>query len=315
MTTETPVTPVPTSTPEAASGSSPEVVTPNVEVVTPAPTAETPAEGSTSETPEGSAPNSPARPRAQERIEELVVERNAAKEYADYWREQAMKLMQNGSPAAPAPTAQAAPVEEKRPTMAEHGYDAEKFADAMSAWTDKQIEKRVASAVDSTLSKREDQKSFESAQASFATRTEAFKAAAPDFDIVMANPKLPQLAPGSARFIIASDVGPQVVYHLAKNPDKLARMARQSPEQQAFALGRLEQELRGGPAAPAAAAPKPAPKPAATQSQAPAPPTPVPAGSAPVTAMDANSVEEFMTRRRTEMRKRVGGRLPSTRDA
>jgi hypothetical protein len=61
----------------------------------------------------------------------------------------------------------------------------------------------------------------------------------PDFAEVAGNPSLP-ITPAMAEAIMDSDHGPEVAYHLGKNPNEAARIARLNPVSQARELGRIE---------------------------------------------------------------------------
>lgn len=80
-----------------------------------------------------------------------------------------------------------------------------------------------------------------------------------DYDAVTRNPNV-AITPVMAEVIRDSDVGPDVAYHLGKNPAEAARIAALPPNRQAVELGRLEAKIT---------APKPLPK------QPPAPVQPV----------------------------------------
>jgi hypothetical protein len=51
------------------------------------------------------------------------------------------------------------------------------------------------------------------------------------------------LSDGARRCILESDVGPQLLYHLAKNPDEAERIADLSPVRQVAELGKLEAKM------------------------------------------------------------------------
>jgi cell pole-organizing protein PopZ len=82
---------------------------------------------------------------------------------------------------------------------------------------------------------------------------------------VVANPALP-INEAMAEFIAESDLGPDVAYHLGKNPGVAARIHALSPVKAALALEEIAREI----------AAKPQPKP----SNAPAPIKPIGAASA-----------------------------------
>lgn len=81
-----------------------------------------------------------------------------------------------------------------------------------------------------------------------------------DFEQVARRPDLP-VTPAMADIIVGLDGGPDVLYHLGKNPEKAAQIAKLPPVQAALEIGRIEAGL---------ASPKPI-----TQSKAPKPIAPV----------------------------------------
>lgn len=99
-----------------------------------------------------------------------------------------------------------------------------------------------------------------------AQREAAFKAKAPDFDeVVVAGGQQGKwvCTADMAEAIRTSEAGPEVAYHLAKNPDEAARIAALSQVAQIREIGKLEAKL---------AIPAPAPAPAAkTITSAPEP--------------------------------------------
>lgn len=99
--------------------------------------------------------------------------------------------------------------------------------------------------------------------AKFAERQEAFMTTTADYaEVLEGAPDVPQIA---SQYIIESDVGPQLAYHLAKNPDVIARLHKLTPARVVAELGKLETKFEQKEA------PKPA-SPAPTEiSKAPAP--------------------------------------------
>jgi hypothetical protein len=82
----------------------------------------------------------------------------------------------------------------------------------------------------------------------FVKRQEAFKAATPDYEDVVGGTEL--IIPNIAmQYLIESDVGPQLGYYLAKNPDEVTRLQKLSPSRCLAELGKLETKLEK-PAAP-----------------------------------------------------------------
>jgi len=220
------------------------------------------------------APEAPPKGSARERIEELVAERNALKKFIDY-REAAWS--QPGKVETPAPVAEISTA----PTLESCQYDTDKWTQAMSAYTQKQIQAGVKQALESERNTA----SVQDTRAKFEQRMDAFAKATPDVKVVLGNPALPQLDKDAAALVVKSDLGPQIMYHLGKNPEKAARIARQSPIEQGAAIGRIEAELK-------------LPKPQKQISNAPEPPTPSKGAIAP---QEGGSIADFVARERKAM--------------
>jgi hypothetical protein len=260
-------------------------------------------------TPEESAdptgePDAPkGRNRAEERIRDLVAERNAAKEYADYWREKALEGIRQPQ-AQQAPQAPPEPqIPQEAPTLEQFGYDQAQWSKAHGAWTRAQTNIAVQQALEAQRVNAAQQEVVQR----FEKQVTEFRKDHPDFDTVMANPRLPQLDRVAAAMILSSDHSAAISYELGKDPALATRISRMNSAQQALAIGRLEGEVRNKPAKPAA--PVTAPRKVNT-TKAPAPPDPVPAGAASDDNPYAGSVGDFMKARMADSRaKRRGGRL------
>lgn len=136
----------------------------------------------------------------------------------------------------------------------------------------------------------------------FVERRDAFKAVTPDFDEVVEGAAI-ETGPHIAQYLVESEMGPHLGYHLAKNPDEITRLRKLSPSRQMAELGKLEVKLE------AAKAPAPAngangARPAASDvSRAPAPISPLEGKSTPVTKDPSQmSVSELREYRRQEAR-------------
>lgn len=244
------------------------------------------------------------RNRAQERITELVDERNAVKEYNKYIQsklDEALRMLQTKQ-SAPQDTstekASQAETEDAPPTLESVGYDPIELNKKQNEWIDKQVDKRV----DIAIRNIEVRQSENQVRQAFEGRVEEFRKTTPDFDTVLANPKLPQLATDAARIVVRSEQGPAVAYHLAKNPDVAVRIAKMDPMSQVAAIGRLEEQI-----ARATVETKGTKEPSQTKapvkvvavSKAPPPPKPVSGGTAPVTKeMGQMTMEEWVSHER-----------------
>lgn len=226
----------------------------------------------------------PVAPRkgASERIQELIDERNALKKFIDY-RESTWNAPPKTDP-PPAATPVAAKAAEGAPTLESCQFDTDKWTQAMNAWTQKQIQTGIRQALDQDKQTQTQAQSKEK----FEERMQAAEKAIPDFKTVLGNPALPQLHPDAALLVVNSDVGPQILYHLGKNPEKAARIARKSPLEQAAAIGQIMGELK-------------VPKPQKQLSSAPPPPSPNRGGSAPPLEDTKMPLKDFMAKEKAAL--------------
>jgi hypothetical protein len=240
------------------------------------------------------------RSRAQERIEELVAERNALRKYGEYLLAQVESQRKAPMQAAPDSQPTQPPAQEDpAPTLESAEYDPIKLNKLQNEWIQRQVEKRV----DSAVRQIESRQSEVAIRQAFEQKTVEFRKSAPDFDIVIANPALPSLAPEAAKVVIRSDNGPAIAYHLAKNPDLAIRISRMDVAGQSAAIGRLEEQLVRAKTEvintqkePSKVVPKPV-----SVTKAPPPPKPVSSGSA-IVRKDENlmSMEEWVANERSK---------------
>lgn len=138
-----------------------------------------------------------------------------------------------------------------------------------------------------------------------ARRIEIAREDIPDFNAVIeaADRVKVELPIYVQNLIRASEVGPQIAYHLAKYPDEQKRIMALRPELALAALGRIEEKYEKK----ANGAATPTPKPTIETTRAPAPVTPIRSGDA-VIVTDPSQAPDFQTykRLRAEQRKRDG---------
>ncbi len=315
-----PAASVPESAPAAAPA--PDVATPAAPAPVPAapggePSAENAAESATANAaPDDAAPSQtgtpPRRGTAQDRIEDLVAERNALRKYIEH-REQVWK-----GPAAPTQTAPAtpaaspapaapttpAPANDPRPSLEQFEYDVAAFNKADGEWLQRQIDRQV----ESRLSKEREaatantaQQEAQAARQAFEERANKFAAVTPDFQAVVSNPALMHTlteAPNIVRGFARSELSAQILYHLGQHMDLTARIARMSPDQQLMAIGRIEGELERAAAPTPSSAPSQQPPKQKVLTQAPPPPTPNAGATTPTKDVNSMSMEEFVAHER-----------------
>lgn len=145
-------------------------------------------------------------------------------------------------------------------------------------YTDQQefIDAKIQQGVTSALAERDQSSVAEK----FADREEDVIEQYPDYIEKVTNNQDLQITEVMADVIKASDVGPQVAYHLGDNPKEAARIAKLPSLMQAREIGLLEAQITA----------KPPPK---QQSQAPAPIVPITPKSGGETAMGDLSDDEY----------------------
>jgi hypothetical protein len=130
--------------------------------------------------------------------------------------------------------------------------------------------------------------------AGFVDRQEAFKKATPDYEEVLESADF-EVPPITQQYLVESEMGPQLAYHLAKNPDVVTSLRKLSPARQLAELGKLEAKLEVKPAPQNGGSTK------NDVSKAPAPIQPLEAKSTPVQKKpEEMSFQELREFRRAE---------------
>lgn len=230
---------------------------------------------------------------AQARIQELVAERNAAMEFGQYWQQRALELMrQTGAAPAKDGGPGGEPADDPEPRL-EDFDSTEKWAEAFRAWTRRQIETTVDKTVEQKTRSQREEEQRAAVLTAWNERLTKFVEEQPDALAVISARTLP-ITEHMRDVILASEIGPQIAYHLGKNPATAARIARMSPTQQAAAIGRLEGQLL---AQQQVGAPSPSSAQRKAAKPAPPPPSPVDGGSRSEIDLDKCSLQEFMAYR------------------
>lgn len=171
------------------------------------------------------APAAPKRKHwAHDRIDELTRARREAEREAEYWKARA-----------------------NQPADLESLDYEDQIAERVSARNRREMAESADNAVRSV------------SQQVFEARAALVREQFPDFDVVVQNPALP-ISDAMAEVIKDSEKGPELAYHLGKNPAEAMRISALPAIRQAAELGKLEARL---------SQPKPQPK------QPPAPVEPV----------------------------------------
>lgn len=244
-----------------------------------------PATGDNAAPPAASDPpaaEEPPRKPAEQRIRELIAERNALRQ----------ALARPAPPAQPAAAEPPKPAEpEKRPAI-EDFDDVNKWSEAFEQYTLKRAESLIESGVSKALGKVDSERAQATTQQQFADREAAYARDNPDYAEAVADPELRQYVTQTiSQVIVESDLGPALSHHLATHVDELQRIARLSPHAQAKELGKLEVKIASLPKRQAAPPAK-----VVQQTKAPAPPTPV-GGTTPTRSLADMPLDEYLANR------------------
>lgn len=180
----------------------------------------------------------------------------------DYWREQALRNQQQPQQReSERPSDQ--PGEPKLKTLADFKYDEQAYGEYILGEAEKAAERKL-DGFRKEATESEQRETRERSRREFDGRIESFKKAEKitDFDVAFRDPRDggPTITDAMAETIMAAEDGPALLYHLAKNPQLSADIARMTPLQQAREIGRLESKL-AKPAVPkVSGAPPPAPR-------------------------------------------------------
>jgi len=192
---------------------------------------------------------------AQKRIDALVFQRHQAEREAAYWKQQA-QAVQSGSTA---------------PKLADF--------DTHDEYDQAMLQHRIDEGVNRGLSKTAEQQATKFEQQAQSAAAETYNQRVtdavtriPDFVEVVSKSDVP-MSPALHEALMDSERGPELVYHLAKNPAEAERLNSMSVRQMDREIGRLETTLGAKPAAP--------PPPAARTTSAPPPVKPGTPASAP----------------------------------
>lgn len=226
------------------------------------------------------------KPRAQRRIEQLVGDKKAAMEYGNYWKD---KYEAQHTPVVPTKE----PEILTQPTLDEFDFDQEKFIVANNTYTQKLIDQKIKEAVNNANEQSTRVNAQNQIESAWNDRVSTFTQAHDDFIDVVSNPAL-SITGDMSDVMKTSELGPDIAYHLGKNPSEAVRISQLPPMAQAMALGKIEASLS---------------KPVAKQKQATTAPAPIsPVGNTqPTTSIANESIGDFMKRRNQEDADRRAG--------
>lgn len=167
---------------------------------------------------------------AQERIDEITRARHDAEREAEFWRQKAL--------AKPEPPA-------NKPS-ADQYKDYGEYVEALADW---KADQRVSEALakrDAERASEADVRAKTAGTQAWNERQTAARETIKDYDAVIGKSSI-EVAPHVIQALLDSDRGPEVAYHLAKNPEQAARLNGLSPLSAAREIGRLEASVSVSP--------------------------------------------------------------------
>lgn len=187
-------------------------------------------------------------PGVAKRIGKLLAEKRAAEQRAE---DAERRLAPGSQPAKEQAQPPAAPQPQMGKPVSASFETYEAYVEALTDWK-----------VEQSNAARSQREAAQKTAENWKTRSADARTAHPDYDQVLAEAESTPISRAMHETIAESDLGPELVYFLAKNPDDAARIAKLPPLAAAREIGKLEATLSAKPEKPAAAAPaKPLPKP------------------------------------------------------
>jgi len=174
-----------------------------------------------------------ANPKLERRFSEITKQREEARKEAQQEREarQALEARLAALERQPAPQA---PAVDQEPQPSQFN-DAFEYAKALAEFT---ADKRIGEMRRQDAEAREAQERQKVIE-TWASKVQAAKASMPDFDDIVASSDV-VVNDDIRDAILESDVGPQILYHLAENDDVAKKIAGLSAKQALREIGKLE---------------------------------------------------------------------------
>lgn len=170
----------------------------------------------------------------QKRIDKLNTKLSAIEQEREYWKQEALKKPSEKTDT----TTQAKPDLSKRPKTNDYASHDE-YVEALTDWKldqkltaekQRQAEDAIKNEAQSRIGKHSE-------------RVNVFKEAHDDFEDVIENVAKIPISLTVQEAIIESDLGPELMYELAKDPKEFKRICEMKPIQAAKEIGKLESRL------------------------------------------------------------------------
>ena len=217
-------------------------------------------------------------PKLEKRFSELTKQREEARKEAQREREQRESLENRLKELEERATPRPVEIQENVKPQPHQFNDAFEYAEALAEWsTEQALINR-----DKQEAERRAQEERNKVLDSWNKRLNDAKADLPDFDDMVASSDV-VVNDHIRDAILESDVGPQILYHLAENPELADKLNSGSPISALRQIGRLEAQFERKEAPVAET------KPSVARSKAPAPINPIKTGSGVVdVGVDSN---------------------------
>ena len=217
-------------------------------------------------------------PKLEKRFSELTKQREEARKEAQREREQRESLENRLKELEERATPRPVEIQENVKPQPHQFNDAFEYAEALAEWsTEQALINR-----DKQEAERRAQEERNKVLDSWNKRLNDAKADLPDFDDMVASSDV-VVSDHIRDAILESDVGPQILYHLAENPELADKLNSGSPISALRQIGRLEAQFERKEA------PVAEQKPSVARSKAPAPINPIKTGSGVVdVGVDSN---------------------------
>ena len=167
----------------------------------------------------------PKKQSVQERINEITYKMREEEREKEYWKNLALGEKEPPEPAPPKPST------EGRPSQTNY-ESVEEYEDALFDWRD-------AKRNSETLAKTQEEEKKE-ALSEFNKNAAKLRAEHEDFDEVI---NAPVFTDPMKDALFASENGPLVAYHIAKNREVADKIKTLPPERQIYEMGKLEERL------------------------------------------------------------------------
>jgi hypothetical protein len=106
------------------------------------------------------------------------------------------------------------------------------------------------------IAELKEREQFEKSSSTFWEKADDLAERFPDFDSVVTDPGLPLNGP-ILEFVMDSDIGPELAYHLGKHKGEAMKLARMSPVKAVMRLLEIQNEIKSKPKARISSAPEP----------------------------------------------------------